>query len=433
MHVRRQFFGLFLFIAFVGAIVYSLPSAYAAKNASLYLSPSSGTFTVGSTFDVSIVLNTVSDAVNLIEAELLFPRDKIQIANPSVGKSLVEVWATPPTFSNQEGRVYFVGGIPSPGITTSNGIVLTITFRVISSGEAEIRFGNSTRVLANDGVGTDVLAQATPSSFTFRPIPPQGPEISSPTHPDQARYYKQSSPSFIWTRDGATAFSYLINKDLNSLPNTIIDTTETSVSFNDLEDGIWYSHVRAQKNGIWGGGSSFMIRIDTLPPAVFDLTLSSGRRTTEERPIVRFFTTDSLSGLDHYELKIIPLDKNARADTAFFFEVASPYQFTPLQPGRYVVLVRAYDKAGNWRDAEKTITITRTLFPFANTEGVDFVLFFVPWTILLNVLFFLVLLLLLGLGGFWHIHKNHIHMSIKEDIKLLFHIFSKHDTPPKPL
>ena len=177
--------------------------------------------------------------------------------------------------------------------------------------------------------------------------------------------------------------------------------------------------MRARKNGIWGGTSTFIINVDTTPPAAFDIQLSSGWRTTEERPITRFFTTDSRSGLDHYELKIVPLAKDANTNTAFFFEVTSPYQFTPLDPGRYSILVRAFDKAGNWRDTEKTITITRTLFPFANTEGLDLVLFFLPWGTFLNILFILLLILILAMGTFWHVHRTHIHASIKEDRKFI--------------
>jgi len=421
---------LFLFITMV--IFGNIPPVKAAENASLYLSPSSGSFLVGSTFDVSIIINTAGNSVNLIEAELSFPRDKIQIINPSIGKSLVEVWATPPTFSNQEGRVYFVGGVPSPGIQTSNGVILTMTFRVIASGGGEIRFGNRTRTLANDGAGTNILGNTAHSSFTFRPVPPEGPHISSPTHPNQDLFYKNAYPVLIWTKEGASEFSYTIDRDPNGVPDTISETTETSASFETPEDGAWYFHVRARKNGIWGGISTFILNIDTTPPAAFTVQLSSGKRTAEERPIIRFFTTDSRSGLDHYELKIIPLAKDASADTAFFFEVTNPYQFTPLKPGRYTILIRAFDKAGNWRDAEETITISHTILPFVSAEGIDMTLFFLPWDTVLTILFFLVLILILIIGGFWHIHKPHIHSSLKSDLAIIKDALTKKHSSVEP-
>ena len=114
---------------------------YKTEAATLRLSPNIGSFILGSTFDVSVILNTQDIPVNTVEVELLFPADKLQIANPSLGKSIVGIWATPPSYSNQEGRIYFVGGIPSPGINTSEGVVQSFTFRVISPGEGRITFG----------------------------------------------------------------------------------------------------------------------------------------------------------------------------------------------------------------------------------------------------------------------------------------------------
>jgi hypothetical protein len=115
--------------------------ALAAPQAGLFLNPSSGSFLVGSTFDLSIILDTKGAAINTIEIELLFPPDKLQVSSPSVGKSIIQLWPAPPAFSNREGRIYFIGGIPSPGIVTSQGVVLTLTFRVIAPGEVQIKFG----------------------------------------------------------------------------------------------------------------------------------------------------------------------------------------------------------------------------------------------------------------------------------------------------
>lgn len=410
-----------IFLIFILSLMLSgyASHAYAARSA-LFLSPGAGSFFVGSTFDVSIILNTRGEAINTVETELEFPRDTLQIANPSIGKSIIQVWATPPTFSNREGRIYFVGGVPSPGIETSNGVVLTMTFRVIAPGEGVIRFGPRTRVLANDGAGTNTLGQTSFASFDFKPVPPQGPAVSSPTHPDQTQFYKDPNPTVVWEKNaGVTDFSYSIDQDPNGVPDTVSNGNTSSVSFENRKDGIWYFHIRARKAGVWGGTSTFVIRIDTQPPAVFDVKISPAKRTTEERPVARFFTTDSLSGFDHYEIKIVPLAIDANPDAAFFFEATSPYQLTPLKVGRYAVIVRAFDKAGNWQDAEATIAIVRSLFPFVTSEGIDLVFVFIPWSRLLNILLVLFLILIIALVGFWRMHKKHIHHSLYEDVMLI--------------
>jgi len=103
--------------------------------ASLYLSPGNGTFFVGSTFDVSIFVNTGGNNVNAVKVDLKFDPRKIQIASPTAGKSFIEVWISPPVYSNVDGTASFQGGVPSPGINTSSGVVSTITFRAIAPGE----------------------------------------------------------------------------------------------------------------------------------------------------------------------------------------------------------------------------------------------------------------------------------------------------------
>src|SRR5438105_3909591 len=71
----------------------------------LSASPSTGTFTVGSTFDVSILIDTEHSSINAVEASLSFPPDKIQLVSPSSGKSLLGVWTLQPSVNNQTGRL----------------------------------------------------------------------------------------------------------------------------------------------------------------------------------------------------------------------------------------------------------------------------------------------------------------------------------------
>ncbi|MEK7554849.1 MAG: cohesin domain-containing protein, partial [Patescibacteria group bacterium] len=383
---RRISIAFFFGIAFFAVPVF-------AHAATLRLTPATGSFILGSTFDVSVVMNTEGQAVNTIEVELNFPADKIQIANPSLGRSIVQIWASPPTFSNQEGRIYFIGGIPSPGINTSEGIVQSFTFRVVAPGEAKISFGENTSVLANDGQGSDVLERTSPASFRLILPPAQGPEVFSPTHPEEGRWYKDPSPILKWSSVSQTqGASYSIDHDPTGAPDTTVDTLDSEATFGDLESGIWYFHVRERAGGTWGGVSHYALNIDTLPPAAFGVDVSPGERTSSKSPILRFFTTDSLSGFDHFEIKLVPL-KDGPGESSFFFEASSPHQMSGLKTGRYETIVRAYDKAGNFRDESVTLNILSSVFQFVSPEGVDLVFFFVPWGMLIP---FLMLLAALG-------------------------------------
>lgn len=417
--IKRIFLLSFVFLVNAVLLLPFFP-ARAAGGAGLFLNPASGTFLVGGTFDISVVLDTRGVAINTVAVDLSFPPDKLQIASPSVGKSIIQVWPAPPVFSNREGRIYFVGGIPSPGIVTSQGVVLTLTFRVVSPGNAEIRFGEKTTVLANDGKGTDVLGQSPSVFYRLSVPPPQGPAISSPTHPDQERWYRDPNPLFVWSRsEHADGYSFGIDKDPAGFPDATIDGTAPTAQFQNRESGIWYFHLRERAGGVWGGVSHYTAKIDSDQPASFQAHVSPGKRTTNKNPIFRFFTTDALSGFDHFEMKIIPLS-GGQFSESLFFEVASPYQAVNMDAGRYQVVVRAVDRAGNTRDETALLNIVSSLTQFWGPEGIDLVFVFVPWfrafliIVLLLIIAFAILIL------FWIHHSHHLRHAFREDFKKIF-------------
>lgn len=396
-----------------------------AGEAALFLEPASGTFFVGSTFDLSVVLDTKGQAVNTIEVELQFPPDKLQLASPSVGKSIIGLWPAPPVFSNKEGRIYFVGGIPSPGINTSRGVVLTLSFRVISPGQAQISFGNKSSVLLNDGRGTNALGQHPAAFFSFSLQPSAGPSITSPTHPDQERWYHDLDPMFVWQKGSfADGYSFTIDHDPGGISDTLVRGTESQASFQNLKSGIWYFHLRERQAGVWGGVSHFAVHMDTESPASFKINVSPGIRTTNKNPIFRFFTTDALSGFDHFEMKIIPLSLGEAGET-LFFEVNSPFQAASLGTGRYQVIVRAFDRAGNTRDETVTMNIVSSLTQFINAEGIDLVFVFLPWPGVMFFIFIFFLVVVSLLVALWEQHRHHLKHAFWEDVRKLFGFFSR--------
>ena len=310
-----------------------------------------------------------------------------------------------------------MGGIPSPGITTSQGIVQSLTFRVVAPGDAELTFGKETQVLANDGLGTNILRQTSPALFKVILPPAQGPEVFSPTHPEQGKWYKDPNPTLIWQKTvGSQGFSYMADHDPSGAPDAEVDSLESQASFTNLESGAWYFHVREKAADVWGGVTHYLLNIDTLPPAVFGVNVSPSLRTTTKTPILRFFTTDSLSGFDHFEVKTVSL-KGEEGESGFFFEAASPYQLTSLTPGRYEVVVRASDKAGNSRDQSATLTILGSGFSFINAEGIDFIFFFAPWRALLPFLALLIVIILGFLIYFWRLHRHHLAPAVRHDLR----------------
>ena len=400
-----NFLLIFLIFNFLFLILVFAPQGVKAEGASLYLSPQTGTFFVGSTFDVSIFVNTNENNINAVKVDLKFDQRKLQIASPTAGRSFIAVWISQPTFSNIAGTATFQGGVPSPGINTSSGLVSTITFRATNPGEAVVSILDSSRVLLDDGKGTNILSSVGRGVYTIAIPPPEGPKVFSPTHPDQNKWYSNNSPTLSWEKEeGVTDFSYGIDDSFYGIPDNISEGDHTSVSFADLEDGIWYFHIKAKKGNAWGGITHYILLIDTLPPAVFTLSfepiLRSPVMTTRE-PIVSFITTDSLSGISHYELKLIDLTKAPqKKETGFFVEVSSPYQLPSLATGECEVIVRAFDRAMNWQDSSKKIEVIPIEKIFYITKrGINIWTIFLPWKIL--ILIFLPLIIVILIIAFW--------------------------------
>ena len=340
------------------------PAAARAAGASLKISPSSGVYETGGLVDVSFVVDTGGQAVNAIQADVIFPPDKLQVVNPVASTSFISLWVTAPTYSNTDGTIHFQGGLPNPGIKTSGGIISTVTFRIKSAGPAQIKFAATSRVLLNDGVGTNVLTSTGTADYTLKNPPPAGPVVTSPTHPDSNLWFNNTQVQFQWDPiDGAEGYSFIFDQSAKTVPDDAIDGTATAAGFKATADGIWYFHVRA-KTTSWGGVTDFPVQIDATPPAAFTPKFDQNTVTIDDVATLRFLTTDAASGIDHYELKQVAIDNPNSQINTLFVEAASPYSVPKLTAGKYDFIVRAFDRAGNSTDGTARLTVIASGLPF---------------------------------------------------------------------
>jgi hypothetical protein len=341
-----------IFLILVATILFS--DCKRIRAASLYVSPSQGSFLAGDTFDVSIFVDTEEELINAVDVSLKFNPQKIQVADPSGRKSFIEVWVSQPLYSNIEGTMRFIGGIPYPGIKTSSGLISTVTFRVIAPGQTSISFLDSSKVLLNNPEGIDILNSSRAGFYNLTFPPPSEPQISSPTHPEQNKWYKDNNPTFSWEKEeNVEGFSYSFDQDVLGVPDNIVEGDNSSISYSGVKDGIWYFHIKAKKGEVFGGTSNYMVWIDTLAPAAFTPTIEPSVKTKNKEPLVFFITTDALSGLGYYQIKYFNIER----EEGLFIETQSPYKMPSLETGIYSVIVRAYDKAGNWREEKMGLEI----------------------------------------------------------------------------
>ena len=354
--VMLQFVSRLVFVLVAAVIL--VPSSsivHAQENpdprASLFFSPKVGHFLVDSTFDVSIFINTDGQEINAVEVDIKFPPDKLQVVSPSTGQSFISIWTSQPTYSNTDGIISFSGGLPYPGINTSSGLISKITFRVKKPGTATLEFSDTSKILANDGRGTNILHTIERAVYTLASRPPEGPIVFSQTHPNETFWYNNNNPIINWESEkGTSGYSFILDQFSKTVPDNTSETSSTSTAFEDIKDGIWYFHIKARKSGVWGAPSHLPLFIDTTPPAEFRLEINTLSAAIAQKKLVSFFTTDSLSGMSHYEVAVIDKDELSASGASIFVEADSPYQLPRVGSGNVRVFVRAFDKAGNVRE-----------------------------------------------------------------------------------
>jgi len=358
---KSNFAKFLIFSCFFVFLILSF-RVFAAQAASLYFSPSSGSYNVGDTFSVSVYVSSADQPMNAAQGTITFPMNKLEVANLFKSGSIISFWVQEPQYTNSEGTVSFEGIVTNPGFTGSSGKVFTINFRVKNSGGANLKILSGS-VLANDGQGTQILKSVGEANFALElkslsPAPesttisqtagtPAAPKISSPTHPEPDKWYLNKNPKFTWAlTNDISVVRVLYNKFPASTPIVEYKPSISEKDLNDLSDGQWYFHTQLQNNNGWGSISHFRFQIDTQPPAPFKIKFIDGPGTDNPRPAISFFTTDSLSGIDHYSVKIGDGD---------FFDISSelvsqsaPYILPRQFPGKHTVLVKAVDKAGNY-------------------------------------------------------------------------------------
>ena len=354
-------------------------SVHPADAAILELSLDENGARIGDTITVDLRVDSEGVSINAAEAVLQFPAGVLEATSISREDSIFNFWLEDPKFSNEDGRISFVGGT-SAGFSGASLKILTIRFKVIGSGLAEISFLEGA-VAANDGSGTNVLSemrglslQVSPVSTTVpgaisppappiippptqieRPAVPTGrlpstPELSVPLYPNADSWYNlRARFSATWSLpDDITDVDTLINQNPSSNPATSEGLFD-SKSFPALDEGIWYLHVRFKNDRGWGPTAHYKIALDTTPPIAFNVDIDTGETSDNPTPTLSYRSGDNLSGLKHYSIRILGQEAALVSEEI--------YKFEPLKPQSYDLVIGAIDNAGNSTDQRVVVQV----------------------------------------------------------------------------
>lgn len=351
-----------------------------AQSASIYFSPSSSQQIAGNNFSIAVRVNTGGVAINATEGSIVFDPAKITVISISKSGSIFSLWTTEPMFSNSDGTINFGGGIPNPGYSGSNGLIITVNFKAKTAttvrGYSEIVLVSGA-VLANDGEGTNILSSlgkhtlyigasaipATTPSATAAPSATAGnipaPQIKSSTHPDSDKWYNLKDAEFSWdVPTGVLETRLALTRDSLEAPHVRYSPPISEKSLPDLEDGIWYLNAQFRTASGLGPTESFKFQIDTVPPK--NLTVETGYVDNDNsKPEIILGAEDDLSGIDHYELSIASSSGKKQVINIDKQYTGKPYQLSSLAAGVHNVYIKAIDAAGNFAEASTEISVVQ--------------------------------------------------------------------------
>lgn len=329
--------------------------SHASAAASLYMGSSTSQVYPGGTFTVYPRVNTGGAATNAYQAEISYTSN-IQAIGISKGGSICSLYTTEPSYTLSTASISC--GLPTPGYNGTSGSLGSITFRALTVGTATVSYAGGSKVLANDGSGTNILGSVSGANISIVTPPPppiEAPAVSCTPGGDNEWVSSQSITCTWNTPSGASGFSFIITQDQNENPGSGSISSETSASFSNLSDGVYYFKIKATGNNQWSTVTTYTIKIDTTPPEEVDIvTDPDASEEIDVLPMVSFNAIDAMSGVVRYEIRI---------DNGDWIEAASPYMVPSISSGNHTVAVKAIDAAGNQRITELPITVAEIPAP----------------------------------------------------------------------
>ncbi|MDO8619708.1 MAG: hypothetical protein Q7R49_07330 [Candidatus Daviesbacteria bacterium] len=178
---------------------------------------------IGQQFETQVWVRSDIDASNLFVAKINFPADKLEVVSIDTTNSFIQSWVEN-NFDNTNGTISLVGGVPSPGYSTTNqpssSVMAKIFFRPkISANNVEISFaGNSAIYRNSDNVNiltskenliVSISSSSSSPSPTATPTPTPVPTPSPTPAPTGQNWNYQRDYSGIQGNNNITYWAYL--------------------------------------------------------------------------------------------------------------------------------------------------------------------------------------------------------------------------------
>ena len=137
-----------------------------ADSPNLFWSTHPGAVEEGDRMTIDVKVRSTTQSINAISGSVSFPSELVAVRNISKTKSIINFWTQEPKLTKN--KISFEGVILNPGYVGNGGIIFSITFEAKQSGTVLLNY-NDGGVLANDGLGSNLLTMLNSTSFKIIP------------------------------------------------------------------------------------------------------------------------------------------------------------------------------------------------------------------------------------------------------------------------
>lgn len=341
-------------IFFVAVSLFFMAAPFAGNASTLFFLPQGGEYRETETFIESLYIDTDGQKINVIEAKINFNQDSLEVVDVIKGSSVIELWMGEPIVSNENGSIKFTGGIP--GGYSGEGVILKIIFKAKKTGSYELNLSDI-KTLLNDGKATEDEIIFLGSNLNVVEKSGGAINVEVKSNPDENKWTNDDVLSLHWDLVDEADYSYILTKDPLAEPDEIPDKPEGKLvwmgdmSFKGLIDDIYYFHLKQKlPNEEWSPKTTVRTMIDATSPEEFTPQIID----IEGIKYLVFNTTDKVSGVSHYEVSEINLNRfgKIKSGQEAKWEIAeSPYLLKD-QELKSIIKIKAIDKAGNERLGE---------------------------------------------------------------------------------
>lgn len=158
--------GIALLLVLIPQILSRSDRLFGTKQAGIYFVQPQSQLYVTNPFPLEVHIKSPRVAINAVELRLKYNPSVLEVIDMSSDQSFCSFYVDN-TFDNIKGEVRITCGKPNPGFT-GESILVRLKMRGKTVSPTTISVEGGTRVLANDGKGTDILHSSPSVSLTIK-------------------------------------------------------------------------------------------------------------------------------------------------------------------------------------------------------------------------------------------------------------------------